>query len=266
MVLGTLQYMSPEQLAGLDADARSDIFSFGAVLYEMLSGRRAFDFTSAGGLTTPIREEDRIVFSAVGPVGSSEALEHVVRTCLNKDPDARWQSAHDLGIELRWIAAGLGHVRREDAFFKRNPRVVWMAATFLLLLIGAGLATGHFARAPDSTRTVRSSLTPPDQSRFVSVGTNAGPAVLSPDGTAIVFTASNAERRTMLWVRRLDSLTPQVVGGTEGASYPFWSPDRSIHRIHSSFWRRVRMPRIRMVTCCSCEMARCWRNHSIRTV
>jgi serine/threonine protein kinase/Tol biopolymer transport system component len=219
MVLGTVQYMSPEQLAGRDADARSDIFSFGAVLYEMISGRQAFDLMTAGGLTTPIREDDRIVFSTVCPVGSSEALEHVVRTCLIKEPDARWQSARDLGIELRWIAAGLAHVRREDAFFRRNPRLVWIAATFLLLVIVAVLATRQFARAPDSARTVRSSLTPPEHSRFVSVGTNAGPAVLSPDGTAIVFTASSAERR-MLLVRRLDSLAAQVVGG-------FWSPDAS---------------------------------------
>jgi eukaryotic-like serine/threonine-protein kinase len=226
MVLGTVQYMSPEQLAGRDADARSDIFSFGAVLYEMISGRQAFDLMTAGGLTTPIREDDRIVFSTVCPVGSSEALEHVVRTCLIKEPDARWQSARDLGIELRWIAAGLAHVRREDAFFRRNPRLVWIAATFLLLVIVAVLATRQFARAPDSARTVRSSLTPPEHSRFVSVGTNAGPAVLSPDGTAIVFTASSAERR-MLLVRRLDSLAAQVVGGTDGASYPFWSPDAS---------------------------------------
>ena len=227
MVLGTVQYMSPEQLAGRDADARSDIFSFGAVLYEMISGRRAFDLMAAGGLTTPIREEDRIVFSTVCPIGSSEALEHVVRTCLIKDPDARWQSPRDLEIELRWIAAGLGHKRGEDAFLRRNPRPVWIASTFLLLVIVGVLATRQFARAPDSARTVRSSLTPPEHSRFVSVGTNAGPAVLSPDGTAIVFTASSAERRTMLWVRRLDSLAAQVVGGTDGASYPFWSPDAS---------------------------------------
>ena len=216
--------MSPEQLAGRDADARSDIFSFGAVFYQMISGRRAFDLMAAGGLTTPIREEDRIVFSTVCPIGSSEALEHVVRTCLIKIPTPVGRPPATLrsscvGSPQAW-GTSVGKTRFQDKSASRLDR-----PTFLLLVIVGVLGTRQFARAPDSARTVRSSLTPRSIA-LVSVGTNAGPAVLSAEVLASIHRFQcRAENNAV--VRRLDSLAAQVVGGTDGASYPFWSPDAS---------------------------------------
>lgn len=218
--------MSPEQLEAREADARADVFSFGAVFYEMVSGRKAFEGKTTANLTAAILKEGSPSLSTLQPT-TPDALDHAVQTCLAKDPDARWQSARDLELELRWIVAGLGQVRGHRASLWRSRARVWIAAAVLMLAVTGILTIRQFGRSPVPARMVRSSLTPPENSHFVSVGTNAGPAVLSADGSSIAFVGSSPDGRTLLWVRRLDSLAAQAIGGTDSASHPFWSPDGS---------------------------------------
>jgi Tol biopolymer transport system component/predicted Ser/Thr protein kinase len=227
-ILGTLQYMAPEQLEGKEADARTDIFAFGTVLYEMATGRKAFSGASQASLIAAILEREPAPVSTIQPM-TPPALDRVVKTCLAKDPEERWQSAGDLMRELRWIAGG------ESAKDTRAPmrltdirrQAPWAAAA-VLLFSTLVLATLHFGGL-----RFFGDIEVPDQgaARFAlhAPGTASSIAtpVVSPDGRRIAFAAS-AENRTILWVRALDSLVAQPLVGTEGVSQnapPFWSPD-----------------------------------------
>ena len=205
-VLGTYPYMSPEQLEGKDADARSDIFAFGAVLYEMLTGRRAFAGESAASIIGAIlHTEPAPAPEVTGPV------EPVLRRCLAKDPNDRWQTATD----LKWA---LEHLREEkSATVSRTSRLAWAVAGACLLL--AVVATILWLRQPAAeTRTWRLPVNPPPGAEFRS-----GSAV-SPDGRLLALVATT-NGKASLWVRPLDSLSARELPGTEGASLPFWSPD-----------------------------------------
>jgi eukaryotic-like serine/threonine-protein kinase len=223
-ILGTFQYMAPEQLEGIEADARTDIFAFGAVLYEMVTGRRAFDGKSKASLIASILTAEPQSITKVLPA-SPAALDRLIRVCLNKDPDLRWQSARDLATELSWIeeAGGAGAPRR------RGAKIAWIVAALAVL---AALTSGVFLWRSRGLRLqeapVRTFITPPPNYAFVFDGPGAPPAI-SPDGKTIVFGAAEAGKGRILWVRRLDSLVAQPLAGTEGAMFPFWSPDgRSI--------------------------------------
>jgi eukaryotic-like serine/threonine-protein kinase len=224
-VLGTLQYMSPEQLEGREADARADIFSFGAMVFEMLTGRKAFEGQTQASLVAAILKEQPPPVSALHEA-ALDALDHIVSACLVKDREARWQSARDLEVELRWLADRSGRLREAQALpAGRARKRFWIAAVLMLFVIASLLTVRRFYRAVAPARTIRSLLPAPENSNFVSVGIGAGPAVFSPDGRSIAFVASTPDGRRRLWVRRLDSLSAQFLNGTDGASYPFWSPD-----------------------------------------
>ena len=224
-ILGTLQYMAPEQLEGREADARADIFSFGAMIFEMLSGRRAFEGQTQASLVAAILKEQPPPVSALH-AAAPDALDHIVSACLVKDREARWQSARDLEIELRWLADGSARLREAQALPAGRARErFWVAAVLMLIVIAGLLTVRQFYRAAAPARTIRSLLSAPENSKFVSVGIGAGPAVFSPDGSSIAFVASTPDGRRLLWVRRLDSLSAQFLSSTDGASYPFWSPD-----------------------------------------
>ncbi len=223
---GTLEYMSPEQLEGAEPDARSDIFSFGALLYEMITGRRAF----VG--ETPARVTAAILTGDPPPIVSTQAiapreLDRLIRSCLVKNPAERWQSAHDLALEFRWLT---DRMRETDALPRRRPRtsgLIWVAvvaAAFGLVAAGFFIAQQVTPR-PNERRTVRALILPPSDSQFMPVGTQGGPAVLSPDGRRLAFAASSGDGRPRLWVRSLNSLSEQALPGTENGSFPFWSPD-----------------------------------------
>ena len=229
-ILGTLQYMAPEQLEGKPADARTDIFAFGALLYEMLTGKKAFEGASQASLIAAILSSDPQPISLLQPL-SPPALARLVLKCLAKDPDERWQSAHDLTSELQWIAESELHTAVAapgvDAQARSRSRTQWYgwmaAAVFLATTLGVAGAM-YLRRAPVDTRVYRSAFLPPANTDYAAIFRNSLLA-LSPDGRRLAFVAPDTNGRIVLWVRELSALAAQPLAGTEGAAGPFWSPD-----------------------------------------
>jgi serine/threonine protein kinase/Tol biopolymer transport system component len=221
-ILGTFQYMAPEQLEGKEADARTDIFALGAVLYEMATGRKAFEGKSQASLIAAILDRDPDPVSAIQPM-TPPSFDRVVKTCLAKDPEERWQSAHDLGSELRWILEIRSGGRTAEPLTgrpsRRRERFAWGAA-ILFLFTTVGLTVAYFNRAtPSRRRPVRLQVvSPPD-------AVLGWFAAVSPDGNWLAFTAAPANGTVSLWLRSLGSLGARSLPGTEGAGHPFWSPD-----------------------------------------
>jgi Tol biopolymer transport system component/predicted Ser/Thr protein kinase len=218
-ILGTFQYMAPEQIEGKEADARSDIFSFGAVLYEMTTGQKAFSAQSRASLIAAILEHDPPPISSVQPL-VPPALDRVVRTCLAKDPEDRWQTAHDLESELKWIAqvgSQAGVAAPVVARRKSRERLAWVGFA-VATLAAALLAAGYLRRAPRPLPAVRATLALPEK-------TFLGELAVSPDGTRLAFTASFSGAQPSLWIRRLDGASAERLPGTDNAFFPFWSPD-----------------------------------------
>jgi Tol biopolymer transport system component/tRNA A-37 threonylcarbamoyl transferase component Bud32 len=219
-ILGTFQYMAPEQLEGREADARTDVFAFGCVLYEMATGKKAFSGASQASLISSIMKEEPAPISAVQPM-SPPVLDRVVKTCLAKDPEERWQSASDLRNELKWIAAGgsqSGVGAPAVAPARRRSWLPWAAA---LLLAAGGFAAGRWAHRAPAGSVARLSIELPPE---MDLDRWSSPA-LSPDGSTLVFAATGADRKRQLWVRRMDGFALQPLAGTDDATSPFWSPD-----------------------------------------
>jgi len=222
-VLGTFQYMSPEQVEGKDADARSDIFSFGAVLYEMAAGKRAFEGKSQLSVASAILEREPESISVLQPM-APPALQHVVQGALMKDPDSRWQSAADIARQLRWISSpesSSSAARPSLPHPRLRERVLW--ATGLAALVGLLLWFAVFTRP--RPRALRASVLPPAGTTFDFMGDFAGPPELSRDGTQVAFGAHGPKERNSIWVRNLESGAVQRLAGSEGASSIFWSYD-----------------------------------------
>jgi hypothetical protein len=212
-VVGTFQYMSPEQVEGKEADARSDIFALGAVLYEMATAKRAFEGKTAASAMAAVLERDPAPISSVQPM-SPTGLDHVVQGCLAKDPEVRWQSVADIGRELRWIASGGSGVGAAPPV-KVAPRwrehTIWAGVAAVLL---AALAWSNL-RGHETERTVRSFLPPPAQMSFDFTGDFSGPPAISADGTAVAFCARTQRERDLIWVQSLGDLAPKKIDGTE---------------------------------------------------
>jgi Tol biopolymer transport system component len=220
---GTLQYMSPEQLEGKEADARSDIFSFGALLYEMITGRRAFGGESPARVTASILTDDPPPMLSLQPSAPRE-VDRLIRSCLAKNPADRWQSAHDLRLELGWLADRV-RVPASDTGRRSGYRPLWIAAGVLGALAAGLLIAALLTRRSPDRPAVRAMILPPQGAQFTPVGTQGGPAVLSPDGRRLAFAASGADGRPRLWVQSLDSPVAQPLTGTDNGAFPFWSPD-----------------------------------------
>ncbi|HSA92804.1 MAG TPA: hypothetical protein VLE48_07320, partial [Terriglobales bacterium] len=197
------------------------IFALGAVLYEMATGKRAFEGKSQLSVASAILERDPEPISRSQPLAPT-ALEHVVGTCLAKDPEDRWQSAADVKRQLNWISEGGSTVAApavQGAKRKTRERLAWGVAA--VLLVGFVLAAaGYLMRAPQPRRAVRVSVMAPPDTAFQPFD-----FALSPDGSKLAFVAAGPGGAPQLWVRPLDSLSGQPLAGTEGAGYPFWSPD-----------------------------------------
>ena len=223
-ILGTFQYMAPEQFEGVEADPRTDIFALGALLYEMATARRAFEGKSKTSLIAAILSAQPPPISSVQPV-MPPALDHVVRKCLEKDPDDRWQSAHDVASELRWIAEAGSQAGVPAALSLRRrsrERLAWL----LVALLGAAttlLAAAHLLRVPKPAVAFRATLDPPMDAALIPFD-ELGVA-LSPDGTQLAFVAIAGDGSKQIWVRDLSEMTARPLSETTGAWYPFWSPD-----------------------------------------
>jgi len=222
MIVGTFQYMSPEQLEGREADARSDIFALGAVLYEMTTGKRAFEGKTTASTIAAILAAEPKPISAVQPM-TPPALERTVKNCLAKDPDDRVQTAHDVKLLLQSIAEGApgrAIAGAAPAGRQRRDRLGWFVAGSLLLLLAA---TG-------ATWWMRSQRTPPPMYFNASVRFAASNLALSPDGRTVAMVAySNQANKYVIWTQEVGGRDVTALPGTEGASHPFWSQDgRSI--------------------------------------
>jgi len=238
-IVGTFQYMAPEQLEGANADARTDIFSFGAVLYEMATGRRAFEGKSRASLIASILGTQPPPIAQLRPM-TPPALDRVVQVCLEKDPDDRWQTAHDLMLELRFIAdsnsaGGVpAPVARRRAW---RERVAWIVAAIAIV---AAVVAGVIAlrRKPPAGDVVQFAIDTPPNLELFPFDTKG--MAISPDGTMIAFVADDDQQKASLYIRNLATTKITQLAGTEDASYPFWSPDssqigffagRKLHRI-----------------------------------
>jgi len=224
-IVGTFQYMAPEQLEGKDADARTDIFAFGTLLYEMLTGQKAFSGKSQASLISSIMTALPPPISSVQPT-TPPALNRVVRQCLEKDPDERWQSAYDLSRELKWIAEGgtqagipppVGEPRKSRANFVS----VVLAGLLTLALAAVGaIALRRGTNAPAPLMHFQVPLPP------AVAWSETGFPVVSPDGSHIAFSAIDLkQQKTLLFIKALDSTTAQALPGSYDAHGPFWSPD-----------------------------------------
>jgi eukaryotic-like serine/threonine-protein kinase len=231
MVVGTFQYMSPEALEGREVDARSDIFSFGCVLYEMVTGRRAFEGKSQFSVLGAILDKEPERVSSLQP-SAPPRLDEIVAGCLAKDPDQRYGCMHDVRIQLQTLAAEIAQPKESQpqaASSAVQPArqasfLPWMVAA-LAALAALGLALAIALRRPAPEPIIKSSILPPTGTTFVTMLPSSGPPVLSPDGTQLAFTARDDKSRVQLYVRPLNSPTPRALPGTDDAIYPFWSPD-----------------------------------------
>ncbi len=226
-ILGTLQYMAPEQLLGLEADARSDIFALGCVLYEMVTGRRAFAGESQASVIGAILHQEPVPLASLQPL-TPPGLERLVRACLVKDRDARWHSAADLARELTWIRE-TPTTEGAEAPASRSGLVRWApwALAAAAIVAAATVLIGFVSRStPERPDDFLFSVAPPGRLAF---GVGSAPTqrnyALSPDGRTLVMVAGNASGRNVLWVRSLQALSTRALTDTEGASSPFWSPD-----------------------------------------
>src|SRR5271170_1007296 len=223
-VIGTVQYMSPEQIQGIEADARSDIFAFGVMLFEMVTGKRTFEGKTQASIVGQILAVDPPSVSTLRPQ-TPPGLDRVIRLCLDKDPDERIQTAHDLKLQLQAIAeAPAAATQAAVVGPARRAWLPWIAVGVLAVAaIAFAVAYLQSLRAPQVS--VHAYILPPEKATFLLTGNGAGPPVLSPDGLRIAFTAKGADGKQMLWIRPLNSAVAQPMSGTEGATYPFWSAD-----------------------------------------
>jgi serine/threonine protein kinase len=235
-IVGTLQYMAPEQLEGWETDARADIFAFGAVVYEMATGRKAFEGKSKASLIAAILEHDPPPISTIQPL-TSPLLDHLVKTCIAKDRDERWQSAGDMARNLRWITANpsVGDSHGISIHDVRRSRLMCLLSVALVGLVAGALATRLTWRASESpkwsgggTRTLVS-LSPAEQfsgsDRISGEGRpNRTAVAVAPDGRSIVFSGWSGNQ-LQLYLRPLDDLEAKPLAGTEGGIGPFFSPD-----------------------------------------
>ena len=240
-ILGTMQYMAPEQLDGVEADRRTDIFGFGVVVHEMVTGKKAFEGKSQVLLISAIATSSPPPLSLVQPE-TPKALDDLVKTCLEKDPADRWQDARDVVAELRWIAEGgsdadLGGPARKGrrtmrAWLVRGAQVA--AATTAMLFLWPAYLYVQGPPAPEEVRfrVPRNLTAQPDETQTGNSASGGAAtfsradSAISPDGRLIVFAARPTPTDTMvLYVRPVDAVTPQRLAGTDDATRPFWSPD-----------------------------------------
>jgi Tol biopolymer transport system component len=258
-IMGTFQYMAPEQIEGREADARADIFAFGAIVHEMLTGKRAFEAKSQASLMAAILERNPPPLSTLQPLAPPE-LDHIIARCLAKEPEERWQSAGDLMRELRWIAGLAQRPAGAQAPRRQASRHLWIAWLVAAVALGmAGVLGALLLRRPAEAVAplVRSAITAPKGARFQFVGDSAGPIAIAPDGRSVAFVAADAQGMTHVIVHSLETATDRALAETEGATFPFWSPNsRSIAFFADSALKRVNILDGSVQTICAATQGR----------
>ena len=227
VIMGTTPYMAPEQFEGRSDDPRSDMFALGAVLYQMISGRRPFDGPSRARIMVAILEHEPAALTS--PYEAiSDSLERVVMKCLAKDPGERWQTARDLASELEWVArqaaAQPGRPAVAPAPRIVSPHTAWIAAT-VFAVIAAAVAfnsLGVTPVLPESPAPIKFVVDTPLGS---AMAVSPGGFAISPDARHLAFVASASTGTRVLWLRALDAFDAQPLAGTDDAWNPFWSPD-----------------------------------------
>jgi eukaryotic-like serine/threonine-protein kinase len=224
-VVGTFQYMSPEQIEGKELDRRSDIFSLGAVLYEMITGKRAFTGNSQLSIASMILEREPEPVSAIRPL-TPPSLDRVIRRCLAKDPENRWQTGRDLGIELTWLResgsqSGAPAIKRGR---RSRAKLAWAAAA----LTGAAALLFAFAwwennRKSEASIPLYAGIAPPEGASFMH--SNGGSLAVSPDGTRVAAVITDEDGKRNLWLRAFSNEKWKILENTDDVSGPFWSPD-----------------------------------------
>ncbi len=219
-ILGTLPYMAPEQIEGHAADARTDVFALGAVIYEMVTGKRAFPANSGPSLIASILEHQPPQITEALP-SAPPLLQRVVAKCLAKRPDDRWQAAEDVAETLEWVRGHEGAGQRG----RRAPTIAWIAAAAAAVVAIAALTL--LAMRPRTLGdSLRLSVVAPPGTTFMPIDVAGAPQfAISPDGARIAFIAGASGERQRIWVRRFDAPAAQPLQGTDDASMPFWSPD-----------------------------------------
>jgi Tol biopolymer transport system component len=223
-LLGTLHYMAPEQLDGRDVDTRADIFAFGAVLFEMVTGMKAFEAETPARVLSAILRDEPARVSTIVPV-TPAGLDELIHTCLAKDPNERWQGMSDVARQLRWLQSGLSAGRSGSmprSAVVPPPRTKIAPATIAIavaaLIAGGGIAwLLRPAPAADPMR-LHALLLPPDGHYLT------GGLALSPDTRTLAFVAADAGGERQVWIRALDAARAQPLAGTNGATDVFWSP------------------------------------------
>ena len=249
VVVGTFQYMAPEQVEGKEADARSDIFALGAVLYEIATGKRAFEGKTAASAMAAVLEREPAPITSVQPM-TPPALDRLVTTCLQKDPDERWQTAHDVKLQLKQISEG----RSTPAAAPLAPRktgALYLRWAALALVMAVAAGTGYFAHVPKQPPPIWGGLNISGE-----LG-EEGSFVLSSDGSRLAYVAADPQGRILIWVRRLDSAKGLPLEGTSGVEYPFWSEDgRSIGFFADGKLKRIDVDGQNLETICDAPNGR----------
>jgi len=226
-ILGTLQYMAPEQLEGLEADTRTDTFALGALTFEMITGRPPFEGKTRASLLGAILKDEPPRLSQLQPRAPA-ALDRLIATCLAKDPEDRYQSARDLLRDLKWISSNNAVEAAAAPGRVRAPLAPWIVAAVLFVALLADVVLRFTSTSSARSTAVQFTVGAPEQSQFggpSGSGTLQLPQVaLSPDGRFVAFVATRGSIY-QLWVRPLSALTPTAIAATDDASLPFWSPD-----------------------------------------
>ena len=231
-ILGTLQYMSPEQVEGREADARSDIWALGTVIYEMATGRRAFQGATPASIIGAILKDEAPRVSSRQPLVPA-ALDQVIDGCLAKDPDERWQSAADVRRHLQLIQPSPSGERAQLTAAAPTRWSLLAIAVPILFAAGIGAWAAWMARpatpsiASPIGRPVVFTVEPPPGLTLAgrTASTSVPQLAVSPDGRFLVFAVTSDRGESTLWLRALDALEARPLAGSEGATDPFWSPD-----------------------------------------